>query len=272
MSCLVRMIGTGHSSSRSPLSWMRIVRTCGPCSSRPRGWITAKPWLCRAGMQASCTAPRSAYFDLRCGFVAALIARAISAWARTNAACTLRLSVVAMSLGITLPSPCYAVATARHGPRATGSGSSATTGNGTRLPKACPSPCGDDGEAGRRSRALPANRSGAWPQSRLRVFHGVPTSDCPLLGVDRQAGDLARATTGEALGKLVEKLAHLGLMVRPDVPPELAIICDLAPVIGAQGHGPSAALGRAAILRCRLDRKSTRLNSSHVAISYAVYC
>src|SRR5690606_41436730 len=36
---------------------------------------------------------------------------------------------------------------------------------------------------------------------------------------------------------------------------------------GAGGGGPVDALGRA-----RRDRKSTRLNSSHVKISYAVFC
>src|SRR5207253_11239700 len=30
--------------------------------------------------------------------------------------------------------------------------------------------------------------------------------------------------------------------------------------------------GRSAVNRIRIDRKSTRLNSSHVAISYAVFC
>src|SRR5439155_27362809 len=30
--------------------------------------------------------------------------------------------------------------------------------------------------------------------------------------------------------------------------------------------------GTATVLACTLDRKSTRLNSSHVAISYAVFC
>src|SRR5690606_41763775 len=33
-----------------------------------------------------------------------------------------------------------------------------------------------------------------------------------------------------------------------------------------------AAAGRAALVKVRRDRKSTRLNSSHVKISYAVFC
>src|SRR5690625_6323049 len=35
---------------------------------------------------------------------------------------------------------------------------------------------------------------------------------------------------------------------------------------------PDNPLGDAAIANIRADRKSTRLNSSHVAISYAVFC
>src|SRR5438067_9904877 len=33
-----------------------------------------------------------------------------------------------------------------------------------------------------------------------------------------------------------------------------------------------APVGQPALLACRVDRKSTRLNSSHVSISYAVFC
>src|SRR5207302_11455355 len=40
----------------------------------------------------------------------------------------------------------------------------------------------------------------------------------------------------------------------------------VAPTCGAVRAAPSRALGR------RRDRKSTRLNSSHVKISYAVFC
>src|SRR3712207_8671047 len=44
---------------------------------------------------------------------------------------------------------------------------------------------------------------------------------------------------------------------------------------GEQGRVPAGAdyeLGRAAAARRRQDRKSTRLNSSHANISYAVFC
>src|SRR5438874_8993700 len=37
-------------------------------------------------------------------------------------------------------------------------------------------------------------------------------------------------------------------------------------------HGPGDAFGELALLDLEQDRKSTRLNSSHVEISYAVFC
>src|SRR6266496_6224254 len=40
----------------------------------------------------------------------------------------------------------------------------------------------------------------------------------------------------------------------------------------ARSLGATAAVGRDAAGRGRADRKSTRLNSSHVEISYAVFC
>src|SRR5690606_39317409 len=39
-----------------------------------------------------------------------------------------------------------------------------------------------------------------------------------------------------------------------------------------RGNGMRAVAGRKALLFGRVDRKSTRLNSSHVKISYAVFC
>src|SRR5437870_6763585 len=40
----------------------------------------------------------------------------------------------------------------------------------------------------------------------------------------------------------------------------------------AVAHGSGASARRESPTRARTDRKSTRLNSSHVAISYAVFC
>src|SRR5207249_8476783 len=47
----------------------------------------------------------------------------------------------------------------------------------------------------------------------------------------------------------------------------LAIDLALAPALGA-----GASHNRKPCQQCRGDRKSTRLNSSHVSISYAVFC
>src|SRR5207253_10575188 len=57
--------------------------------------------------------------------------------------------------------------------------------------------------------------------------------------------------------------------------PELTCFADLTHSLTAttgsrlEHHRVSKLFGGCA---CRLDRKSTRLNSSHVAISYAVFC
>src|SRR5690625_6381948 len=64
---------------------------------------------------------------------------------------------------------------------------------------------------------------------------------------------LAQSCTGRGgqMGALLSAVALLGI--------------DLLAAVGAHGGA-----GRGA--QCRADRKSTRLNSSHVAISYAVFC
>src|SRR5437870_7496678 len=52
--------------------------------------------------------------------------------------------------------------------------------------------------------------------------------------------------------------------------------CSGAPRFGgkdkSQGPVISNGAGRLGSSKCKRDRKSTRLNSSHVAISYAVFC
>src|SRR5437764_2940173 len=45
-----------------------------------------------------------------------------------------------------------------------------------------------------------------------------------------------------------------------------------AKVIGLQGHAAVAGLAPLSALHPQRDRKSTRLNSSHRCISYAVFC
>src|SRR5690348_17586424 len=53
--------------------------------------------------------------------------------------------------------------------------------------------------------------------------------------------------------------------------PQLARV-PLKPVEGRLGQRPVAVLGRRGDNRPGVDRKSTRLNSSHPSISYAVFC
>src|SRR2546426_10777334 len=52
---------------------------------------------------------------------------------------------------------------------------------------------------------------------------------------------------------------HDALPICPAPKPLLSALCD-------------AACARTILVRCEGDRKSTRLNSSHLVISYAVFC
>src|SRR5207253_8801488 len=65
-------------------------------------------------------------------------------------------------------------------------------------------------------------------------------------------------STGAALGNTVTATVPAALVAKPGV----ATIITLNPASGAGNNG----------LSNPIDRKSTRLNSSHVAISYAVFC
>src|SRR6266508_4840928 len=47
---------------------------------------------------------------------------------------------------------------------------------------------------------------------------------------------------------------------------------DLAQLLEVTGHAQADRAGPLGFARLEPDRKSTRLNSSHVAISYAVFC
>src|SRR5690625_5407852 len=79
---------------------------------------------------------------------------------------------------------------------------------------------------------------------------------------------LREGTTKQRLGRYASRAAALGqqrppgLLVRP-----LELVGDLILVLGA-----GLFLGHPGALSLAQDRKSTRLNSSHVAISYAVFC
>src|SRR5437660_2857084 len=54
--------------------------------------------------------------------------------------------------------------------------------------------------------------------------------------------------------------------------PSLGTRSQLAPILGVAGAAGWGAAARATGAGAGGDRKSTRLNSSHVAISYAVFC
>src|SRR5690625_5679387 len=96
-------------------------------------------------------------------------------------------------------------------------------------------------------------------------MHSFPT---------RRSSDLKSRRQGEGVAVDVEGVAHHRLVGRDD--PHSLSLADaergVLPV-GRSVDRPLVRLHRA--LECELefgDRKSTRLNSSHVAISYAVFC
>src|SRR5437588_8630494 len=53
---------------------------------------------------------------------------------------------------------------------------------------------------------------------------------------------------------------------------ECGVVNWNAPTVGASGRLPFGGLKRSGNHRPAADRKSTRLNSSHTVISYAVFC
>src|SRR5690606_40055981 len=81
-------------------------------------------------------------------------------------------------------------------------------------------------------------------QHRVREHRQQPP---PLVSVVRVAGEADDTAAADALGPEVRRLGEAGGHLGPHV-----------------ARQPEPVLGR--------DRKSTRLNSSHVKISYAVFC
>src|SRR3989442_7153336 len=57
-----------------------------------------------------------------------------------------------------------------------------------------------------------------------------------------------------------------------EVPQEPAAIAGVARAEGVHARRGDCQAGRRGVVGVSLDRKSTRLNSSHVRISYAVFC
>src|ERR1035441_3521161 len=89
----------------------------------------------------------------------------------------------------------------------------------------------------------------------------LPPADPPLPGYDRRAG------TASGLGVVspAQQLAVERLRLRqPQIQVEFDPITSGPKSITARGAFLSGSQG--------LDRKSTRLNSSHLGISYAVFC
>src|SRR5437899_6754013 len=54
--------------------------------------------------------------------------------------------------------------------------------------------------------------------------------------------------------------------------PEIVAVAPAPQMMPSNGHGRGHLNLAASIRSLRLDRKSTRLNSSHLGISYAVFC
>src|SRR5690606_39982211 len=80
-------------------------------------------------------------------------------------------------------------------------------------------------------------------------------------GVDRlpaaptRAAFLAGHLQADALGQLLDRLGEFQVVV-----------------VHHEAQGVAASAAAEAIVELLVDRKSTRLNSSHVKISYAVFC
>src|SRR5690625_5542522 len=66
--------------------------------------------------------------------------------------------------------------------------------------------------------------------------------------------------------------ARLGFSVAAHLDPEILILDEALNTGDAKFSKKSADKMKELVERAKIDRKSTRLNSSHVAISYAVFC
>src|SRR2546428_4425795 len=95
-------------------------------------------------------------------------------------------------------------------------------------------------------------RSTLFPYTTLfRSEHGV----VERLHAEAHAGDAGRAIAREPPARHALRIALDGDLGVGGQPPEITVECN-----------PES------VTRGRLDRKSTRLNSSHDQISYAVFC
>ena len=111
--------------------------------------------------------------------------------------------------------------------------------------------------------------SGAGTAAALAVHRFLEGSTIALAG----SAAVAVALAAHAFGEGLATGALLGGQPRRRVAGWLALMC-LSPVIGAAATDtfPVPAAAEPVLLALAADRKSTRLNSSHYSISYAVFC
>src|SRR6266513_447933 len=94
-------------------------------------------------------------------------------------------------------------------------------------------------------------------QNHRRVAGRLDVADC----------DLETQSLVRAVAELLHEAARLGAVLRDVGPIARQALEHL------RGHTPDALRGwQHCAADIALDRKSTRLNSSHVSISYAVFC
>src|SRR5699024_11121700 len=134
------------------------------------------------------------------------------------------------------------------------------------------------GRTGRTGRAGRTGRTGRPPvtsreQILAAALHLIETDGWQSLTIRRLAADLGIGTTTlyhhvrDREDLLVQLIGHVVAQIdRPELPTEPR---ERIVVVMTTARDTLAAMPWAAEV---LDRKSTRLNSSHVSISYAVFC
>src|SRR4051812_23192452 len=106
-----------------------------------------------------------------------------------------------------------------------------------------------------------------------RRFYGI-AEIAEALGVDRQLVTVWRRRSSHQMPPPDDELSSGPLWTAATIEPWIATTrARLAAEAAERAGAPDPRLVRQAVRRLfRLDRKSTRLNSSHMSISYAVFC